>query len=220
MRIAPCMVLEPFVIDPLVTNNADFLQLYVRKQRTRTAAVRVRAQHSGALEENIEVAVRPRAGLAAAATDDERRALLQACYPMLHTVPIRTEPPELGTMALFDDILVLLAPAPSELTFALGDGPHAVSGRYGILRQAFTGEGNTDGVTFQVVHRAADGRETILLDRHLDPRSAGADQSVQRLTVSIVSRAGDVLLLRTLPGRNGDLSRDWSFWTELEIRGG
>ena len=78
-------------------------------------------------------------------------------------------------------------------------------------------EGLTDGMVFSVATVVPDGAETLIFERHLDPRTVIEDRGTQRLELSFETHSGSELVLRTDTGPVGDEGWDWSYWTELDI---
>ena len=65
--------------------------------------------------------------------------------------------------------------------------------------------------------RVPGGAETVLFERHLDPRHSVEDRGAQGLSLSFETQRGSELILRTGTGPLGDDGWDWSYWTELDI---
>lgn len=49
-----------------------------------------------------------------------------------------------------DGVVVRVGLAPAQLRFDLGPGPHEFTGRFGLLPAATSGDGCSDGVTFEI----------------------------------------------------------------------
>jgi hypothetical protein len=219
-RIAPAAVRQPFLLDPVVRGTWDVLNLYRGVELPRVSAFRVVAEQG---EEHgfrgvIYAQVAACDGLwprPEELTEAERAHLARCFFHMFRSYPFRFTAHSL-TIVDVDGRPALLAEAPSELFFRVPAGHHRVSGGYGILEGAYTGEGNTDGVSFQVLREAGTGR-IELHSRLLQPRTIEADRGLQRFTVDVDLPAESVLVFAAGcgPQNNGDW--DWSYWTDLSI---
>lgn len=109
----------------------------------------------------------------------------------------------------------LFAHAPSSLIYAWHPGLNHVEAEYGILRGAYTGEHQTDGVIFSVETVDEAGRSQILFSRHLDPVNRAADRQPQTLSVRIPPSPGGKIVLRTQAAPSGRLDYAWGYWRNL-----
>ena len=105
-----------------------------------------------------------------------------------------------------------------EMVFAAPAGARRLSARCGIVDSAYLNTDKpTDGVLFECLVRGPDGSENVLVRVFLDPAGNPRDRGIHQIDVDLpASAAGDVVL-RTQPGPNGDLNRDWAFWGKVVI---
>lgn len=107
---------------------------------------------------------------------------------------------------------------PTELAFALPDGTRRVVAAFGLMPGAYQDGNKTDGVEFTFTLRRPDGSTEVLGRRLLDPLNQPADRGVQNLAFNLpVLPPGSVLLFRTGPGPQGNLSWDWAVLQTLYI---
>ena len=112
---------------------------------------------------------------------------------------------------------VLFAHAPSRLVFPLPAESRRLIGKIGLLRRAYTGDGNTDGVTFIIESEDAAGQRTVLLKRLLKPKTVPADQGAQDFSVVLPKEHAAKLTLRTEPSSSNRLDYTWSYWSDLQF---
>jgi hypothetical protein len=107
---------------------------------------------------------------------------------------------------------------PLELAYAVPEGASRVVTTLGILPGAYTNGNHTDGVAFSFLVRYPDGTTKTLLQRVLDPLNVPADRGMLNIVVPLpILPAGSVLLFRTGPGANNDLSWDWAITQTLYV---
>jgi hypothetical protein len=140
-------------------------------------------------------------------------------YGRFRSFPFSTRSHTPLAPAVIRGFSMIQAHAPGELAFEVRPEDRAAVGYFGIQETAYTGGGATDGATFSVVLRTPDG-DTTLFQRHLDPLRVPEDRGVHAFHVTLPPRAGGAaatLLLRTDPGPAGDLSWDWTCWSDIAI---
>jgi hypothetical protein len=111
----------------------------------------------------------------------------------------------------------LLLHAKGEIVFDIPQGSTRFSGGYGIRREAYTGDGHTKGVEFDVEAVWPTGRRELLLKRFLDPAARAGDRGTQQLDVALPQASAAQLILRTEPGPDGDNRWDWSYVSGLRF---
>jgi hypothetical protein len=111
---------------------------------------------------------------------------------------------------------ILFAHPPSEITFQVNFPAKRLSGRFGLMRAAYTAPNKTDGAEFIVEWVTPDGRHTTLLSRTLQPLTVGADQGMQSFVVDLPS-GGGLLNLKINPGAHNDIAFDWAYWTDVNF---
>ncbi|RXK55281.1 hypothetical protein ESB00_05120 [Oleiharenicola lentus] len=111
-----------------------------------------------------------------------------------------------------------LVHAPGILVAPLPPGVRTLDVAYGIPDGAREQPYATNGATFEVW--LTDGRErTRLLSRSLDPVAQAADRGLQQLSVTLPDRRHPTdAWLSFLTHSNGNTAKDWTFWSDPELR--
>lgn len=112
----------------------------------------------------------------------------------------------------------LLAHAPTELTFPLPAGASRMTAEYGLLDSSYTEGNKTDGIELVVSHRPPGGTEQTLYSRLLDPGRRETDRGPQILDLPLPAGMTGQIIVRILPGPNGNMSFDWSYFGQSLIR--
>lgn len=112
---------------------------------------------------------------------------------------------------------VLFAHAPSRLVFPLPADAQQLTGKIGLLRRSYTGNGNTDGVTFIIELEDLEGHRTVLLERVLQPHTVVKDQGSHDFSVKLPDLPKGQIILRTEPSATGRLDFAWSYWEDLHF---
>jgi hypothetical protein len=111
----------------------------------------------------------------------------------------------------------LLLHAPGQIKFQRPIGAVRFSGNFGIKRGAYTGEGHTAGVDFEVLLVRPDGGEVALWRRYLDPVARAEDRGMQRFVVDLPAGMQGVVALRTRAGPSQDNRWGWSYVSGLRF---
>ena len=87
----------------------------------------------------------------------------------------------------------------------------------GISEEAWSN--GTDGVVFSASIRRADGRQTKIFSRYLDPAHVTADQRWVDVEVPLSQFAGSevAVVLESAAGPNGDRTADWAGWSSPRV---
>lgn len=120
--------------------------------------------------------------------------------------------------AMVNDVRVLNAHAPTEVTVPLSAGRRRLKADYGLLPGAYAGEKKTDGVIFQVELMAGNAPPTVLFEKTLNPATQADDRGPHHLELQLPAGAVGDVVFKTLPGPHNDLSFDWAYWTSVEIK--
>ena len=151
----------------------------------------------------------------ASSSAEIRRSLWTLFYPSLDRSPLSAEPEKNFAADHENGKEILLAHAPSRLSFALPSGRYLISGNYGIKQAAYRGAGRTDGVQFRIALTRADAPDHEILRRYLDPRKHEMDRGAQAIWAELSVEAPSVLVFETAAGASD--SWDWSYWSDLKI---
>ncbi len=107
---------------------------------------------------------------------------------------------------------------PFRARFALPAGARHVVLGFGLMPGAYTGEGASDGVGFELHALAPDGTRRLLWQRMLDPRRAAGDRGIIGADVPLPALpVGTRLEFSTNGGPHGDQAWDWAVLQTLYI---
>ena len=115
---------------------------------------------------------------------------------------------------------VLLAHAPSELSFAPPTGATRLEAEFGLAEGAYAPENPaiTDGVTVEIVEQRASGLRRLLYRRDLDPVHVPSDRGPQSVTLAGIGPIAGEMIFRITPGPKNNLNSDWAYWSRIELR--
>jgi hypothetical protein len=221
-RIAPRMVAEPFLLDPLVQNERDLLGAYVGKPSRRVTAFRLAtasaadARHYAA-SYGLRVLRRP----PPAAPDDgalreASEILARLAFPTFALAPHRVEPEGAKRVVGAGGDAWILAHAPCSMHFAWPGGRGAVAAEFRIDPGAYADGRQGDGAVFRVEVGATLPRR-VVFERALDPWRRPGDREPQRLLVEVDLPPGGAVVLTTAPGPQRDASHDWTCWRGVRL---
>ncbi|MDJ0588808.1 MAG: NPCBM/NEW2 domain-containing protein [Pleurocapsa sp. MO_226.B13] len=111
-----------------------------------------------------------------------------------------------------------MAHAPMKMQIDLEQKTQSFSFSFGILDEGVENalkENEGDGVEFRISAWHADGREEILFDRKLQPRSKPEDRGIQQGSIDLSQVDASKLIVETVPGE--DNRWDWSYWSQLRV---
>lgn len=98
-------------------------------------------------------------------------------------------------------------------------GARSYSGTFGLKEGAYTGDGHTAGVGFDLDAIWSSGRRERLWSRMLDPIRRPADRGPQRLEVGLPENLPVRLELRMTPAEPADNRWDWSYLSGVRFVG-
>ena len=111
-----------------------------------------------------------------------------------------------------------LAHAPMKMAIRLSGAEQSFSTDFGILDDAVQNSLNEnigDGVEFKIFGLTANGEETLLFARNLQPRENEGDRGTQKLKLDLSQINISQLVLETAIGK--DASFDSSYWSNLRL---
>ena len=222
--IAPCLVRAPFLLDPLLRNNADLVRTWTGPPPSRVVAFRVFGDPARAYQfRQAGVAVRllarpvPDHTLPASGPGSIERVADSAVYPGFSWLPYKVEP--IVNFRTNGPGRGVLAHAPCTMFFRWPGGPHRLTAQFEIPPGAYTGSRRSDGATFRV--EIADGGQEkprrVAFERQLTPLEREADRGVQELELELDLPADTVVALVTHPGPAGRADSDWTTWIQLAL---
>jgi hypothetical protein len=214
-RFIPALARTGFLINPLILDNKDIVGLYGDAQSRRVVSFCLVADAKALACYKHQVAMRLECLPGLVAKQLQAEDVNRVLYTMFKAPPklvrsqIAVEANKVG------DTEVLMVHAEGLMKFDLPRGSHEVSGRFGILPEAYEKFG-TDGVEFAIKYVPANGPPRVLLERNLDPRARPEDGGMHDFCLAVPAEGGELLFETfNLPGKNGNW--DWSFWTGIAI---
>jgi hypothetical protein len=214
-RMVPRMARSAFILNPMLPGQRELVWWYMGRELKRVGEFRVyvKPKDRTFFRRRLVATVVP----CSVTVPSFQRAPRRNRFSFLFdTAPTHVESAHPAKCWYVDGRSVFVVHAPGEMRFRLPPGSHQVMGRYGIVPEAYV-EGLTDGVVFSAATVVPGGTETVLFERHLDPRDSVEDRGAQRLSLSFETQRGAELVLRTGTGPVGNDGWDWSYWTELDI---
>jgi|GEM_PF-4552411 len=119
-----------------------------------------------------------------------------------------------------NDESVLMVHAPGTLEFTVPAGQHTLTGKFGILKNAYQ-ENNpypTDGVEFSAVLIKKNGEKITLFKQFLDPKLNTADRGLQEIPASSFSIEQEAqVVLYTNIGMHNNGQSDQAFWKKIQF---
>ncbi|MEZ5966426.1 MAG: hypothetical protein R3F56_21500 [Planctomycetota bacterium] len=219
-EIAPRMVEESFLLDPLIESEADLLAGYVGEPLPRVTAFRVvpstdvEATHFEP-EYGLRLLHRqPPAAADAQSAAHARSFLMSLRFPTFSLVPERVEPPRQANAYGNGDDQWVLTHAPCRLYFTWPGGRHVLAAEFRIDPGAYEHAG--DGAFFRVSAGEA-GARRVVFERQLDPFRRPEDRGAQPLRLELALQPGETLVLETDPGAQGNSSFDWTCWRRVRL---
>ena len=137
-------------------------------------------------------------------------------YRLFNRVPTQVSsafPPEVMVNNGKD---VMLAHAPCSLEFEVPATLHRLSGKFGLINQAYEGPNGTDGAEFIIDWIDGAGKRTTLFRRLLRPRDIPADRGEQAFEIALPLGPGKIDM-RTTAGSSDNISFDWTYWTDVRF---
>lgn len=141
-------------------------------------------------------------------------------FPLFNRTPVNYVSEETGIRELNKEAIRIVH-APGSITWNLKPDDQQLIFSYGMMPQAYTDGGTTDGVTFhvEVLWPPHDGRE--IWNRFLTPLYHSTDQGMQRSRIMLPPfEPGAQLRIRTDAGPAGNGAYDQSYITRVQIKQG
>jgi hypothetical protein len=137
-------------------------------------------------------------------------------YRVFSQVPTVVNAPYPTDILLENNKEVLLAHPPSSIEFDVAAQNRHVTGKFGLIANAYTKGNTTDGAEFIIEWVNSQGEVSRLFQRLLQPLTVTGDRGEQSFDF-YSPPGGGRLILRTNGGPNGNLSFDWTYWTDVKF---
>ncbi len=142
----------------------------------------------------------------------------RSLFDMMQPAPTEVVVPFGVAVSMMEGRRVFNAHSPTDVIFDLPPGARQLDADFGVLPDAYQKHPGPAGIRFQVELMSPTGGRTILFEKFLNPRDEPVDRGFQHLAVAIPRGAAGRLILRTMPGRQGNISFTWGFWSEVRLR--
>lgn len=137
-------------------------------------------------------------------------------YRVFNLIPTSVNAPFPPEITVEGGKEVLFTHPPATLEFRPTPTQHHVSGKFGVISRAYSDGNTTDGAEFIAEWVDSAGKTRQLLNRNLQPLKVAADRGEQEFEFQIPNGEGR-LLLRITPGPAGNISFDWTYWTDVKF---
>jgi hypothetical protein len=214
-RVVPGLMHTGVVISPYLDTQGAYVRWYCGERVRRVARFSVQASAADAHVFQRRMAVRLYRDDALSARVDPALEPSLA-FPMFSQKPESISPWPGPDRSRLENIEVFTLQAPSEIAFAIAPGRHSVHAKFGVQPNAWENE-CTDGAGFSIVTRDASGAERVLFHRVIDKNAPGGHDRPHDVDVAFDADRATKLFLRTDGGPSGDISCDWTYWTEVRI---
>jgi hypothetical protein len=111
----------------------------------------------------------------------------------------------------------VLLHAESHVFLRVPDSAKRVAGTFGLREGAYTGDGHSSGVVFDLDARWANGRRERLWSRALDPVRREGDRGAQHFDIGLPDSLPVQLEMSLLPAVEGDNRWDWSYLAGVRV---
>jgi hypothetical protein len=218
--IGPSLSKLPFLVDPLIRSNNDFVRTYLDAALPRVAAFRVRAEpgmeghYRRTVVAHLDAMTRRPGALSAETRRQVDQVADTLAFPKFSWYPFKAEPED-GVHPL-DDRDGVLAHAPCSLLFRWPGGRHQVRARFSMLPGSYSAAEKTDGASFTVEIGAATPRR-VVFERLLRPANEAADRGVQQLALDLDLPEGEIVALVTGMGPANACAYDWTAWHSVSL---
>ncbi len=216
-RFIPAMSEQPFLLSPVLSNNFDVLDLYGSFPWKAVDSITFERPQRGSVQYNDTFTV---------------RLYIAPGFPRsAEKIPSRREVADLQGRAFWPDPLSvtpshyvdfegspgLHVSTPGEVIVEIPKQAKSFSGFFGILPEAYTGKGKTDGVEFGIDVQAPSGRTRRLFDRLVQPLTRPGDRGRLSFKIPIDSSHYRKVILSTGAGPKRDNRWDWSMWANCRF---
>lgn len=205
-----------FLLSPLIRDGADFLRAINGDNGRPVTALTIAPapRDFDCFHEHITVTLSSRP-----VATGSGWAALPLGSPDLPLAFARGQAPFGAQLSQVEGELEYYAHAPSSLVYRPATGATLVRGSFGFYAGAYAPENGSpsDGAEFLVRWHSADGRQTILFRRLLQPHAHPADRGLQTFTVALPAPADGEIEFEITPGPNGNSASDWTFWRGLHL---
>jgi hypothetical protein len=219
-RIVPSMAERPFLVTPLLDSNYDVMNFYASYPGKELECVTFERPAHGFFEFRDPFSVRlytasefPRA----AKRVPVPRILADVQGRVFWPQPKSVESSAPARLAVFHGTTALLVRAPSKIMVEIPANATAFSGYFGMPEEAYTNDGNTQGVAVAIVVKDASGQSQSRLGRFLKPLSRAGDRDRFSFRIPVDSPRDRTVTLTTEPAPSNSGEGSWSAWSQCRF---
>ncbi|HET7536837.1 MAG TPA: hypothetical protein VFJ90_10305 [Candidatus Didemnitutus sp.] len=217
-RASPTALATGFLLNPLFRGEIDLVRYQAGETLPliRELTLNLPAGHDGDFAKQFEIFVYEVPAVPVSGRKESAANLAQR-FRIANRLPVAVAAYYPPAITAPDGKEVLFMHPESSLEFSVKPGDTHLTGGFGVIAAAYTGDHSTDGVEFVVEYFPATGQPAVLWRRHLDPGANATDRGLLTFSVALPQPAAGRIVLRTqnLPGHTA--AWDWSFWTDLRF---
>jgi hypothetical protein len=219
-RIVPSMAEQPFLVNPLLDTNYDVVNLYASHPGKELESVTFERPSQGLFEFRNPFAVRLYTAPAfpyAARRIPVSRILADVQGRAFWPQPTSLESSAPSRLTVFHGTAALAVRAPSKIVLEIPANAVSFKGYFGIPEEAYTSDGNAQGVTIAIVVKDASGQSRRRFDRCMQPLSRAGDRGRFSFRIPIDTVRDRTITLATEPGSSGSDEGSWSVWSQCRF---
>lgn len=206
-----------FILNPVIGDVVEYMHYASNTPLRWTRAITVKVAESDmkyfAPQASVELSALPPPASSAEAFFPKG---IDKLFKMFKTRPITFESHIAYTEANIDGKLVAIMHAPSQMIFDVPKGARTLSGSFGYMAEAYTGNARTNGARF-IIYWSNGSKRIDLLQKFLNPLTVAEDRGLHNFSVSLENISGGHLYLEVDPGPFHDIGWDWTGWTDISI---
>ena len=219
-RIVPSMAEQPFLVSPLLDTNYDVVNLYSSHPGKELESVTFERPSQGSFEFRDSFTVRLYTAPAfpnAARRIPVSRILADVQGRAFWPLPNSEESSAPSMLTVFHGTTALAVRAPSKIVVDIPANATSFSGHFGIPEEAYTGDGNGQGVGIAILVTDASGQSQRRFDRLLNPLSSADDRGRFSFHIPIDNARDRTITLTTEPAPSGGGEGGWSVWSQCRF---
>ncbi|HXW15288.1 MAG TPA: hypothetical protein VEN79_12335 [Terriglobia bacterium] len=219
-RLVPSMADRPFLVNPLLDSNYDVMNLYASYPGKELESMTFERPPHGSFEFRDQFTVRLYTAPEfpnAAKKVSVGRMLADVQGRVFWPLPTSVESAAPARLTVFHGTVALVVRAPSKILMEIPANSASFSGYLGVVEEACTRNGNTQGVAIAIVVKDASGQIRRRLDRLLKPLSRADDRGRLSFRIPIDIARDRTITLATDPASSGNSDGSWSIWSQCRF---
>lgn len=231
-RLIPSMSQTDFLLNPLLLDQTDWLNWYLRRPLKRVATMRLIVESDWLrhllkptitvkLTDHEEVSPYPIDELTKHTLQDNLFSLALDSLPDFVSVPntIRFNEEKKNNTEKADKEAILIVPSPGEMRFTIVPGNYRLTGQFGILSTDLLQEkaALADGVQFSAIFVDTENQEGTIFQKLLQPWQVAADKNTIKFDFTFHLTVAGTLILHTQSIPFNNPLGKWSFWSGIKL---